>query len=73
MENEKNVPKKLWKTLKDLGTSRKSKSSASNIGLEVDDQIIFDKPKVDDKFNNFFTTVAESGEESSCRYWEILH
>ena len=39
---------------------RKSKSSASNIGLEVDDQIIFDKSKVADKFNNCFTTVASN-------------
>ena len=59
-KTRKNVPKKLWKTLKDLGTSRKSKSSASNIGLEVHDQIIFDKTKVDDKFNNCFTTVASN-------------
>ena len=54
------MPKKLWKTLKDLGTSRKSKSSASNIGLEVDDQIIFDKSKVADKFNKFVTTVPSN-------------
>ena len=60
LENDKNVPKKLWKTLKDLGTSRKSKSSASSIGLKVDDQIIFDKPKVADKFNTCFTTVASN-------------
>ena len=60
LENEKHLPKKLWKTLKDLGTSRKSKSSASNIGLEVDDQIFFDKSKVTDKYNNFLTTVASN-------------
>ena len=60
LENEKNVPNFFWKTLKDLGTSRKSKSSASNIGLEVDDQIFFDKSKVTDKFNNFLTTVASN-------------
>ena len=61
MENEKNVPNLFWKIFKDFGgTSRKSKSSASNIGVEVDDQIIFDKPKVADKFNNLFTTVASN-------------
>ena len=73
MEDEKNVPKKLWKTLKDLGTSCKSESSASTIVLEVDDQIIFDKSKVADKFNTCFTAVASNLVKSlsagTGKYW----
>ena len=46
--------------MKDLGSSSKTKSSASNIGLNINDEIIFDKSKVAHQFNTFFTTVASN-------------
>ena len=46
--------------MKDLGSSSKTKSSASNIGLNINDEIIFDKSKVAHQFNTFVTTVASN-------------
>ena len=46
--------------MKDLGSSSKTKFSASNIGLNINDEIIFDKYKVAHQFNTFFTTVASN-------------
>ena len=53
-------PRKLWQTLKNLGTSSKSKTNSKNVGLKIDNEICFDKSKVADKCNNFFSTVASS-------------
>ena len=57
-ENQNN-PKRLWKTLKDLGMPTKVKGGSSNIGLKNDsDEISFDSQFVANKFNNFFCSVA---------------
>lgn len=53
-----NKPKQLWQTLKSLGTSSKSKSRSNNIGLNINDELCFDKLKVAENFNTFFTTIA---------------
>ena len=58
-ENQ-NQPAKLWKTLKNMGCSTKSHKKSSNIGLVIDNNICFDKFKVANHFNNFFTTIAQS-------------
>jgi hypothetical protein len=60
VEENKNKPKKLWESLKALGPSNKSKAKTSNIGLNIDGNICFDKPKVAEKFNMFFTSVASA-------------
>ena len=38
--------------------SKKRTSSSGNIGLKIDGELSFDKLKVDEKFNSFYTTVA---------------
>ena len=59
IEDNKNNPKNLWKSLKDVGMpSKKSGSSTSNIGLTIDGELNFDKKSVACEFNQFFTTVA---------------
>ena len=60
VEENKNNPTKLWQTLKSLGTSSRSKCNSKNIGLKIDNEMCFDKVKVAEQFNNFFTTVASS-------------
>jgi hypothetical protein len=40
--------------------SKKQTSSASNIGLTIDNEICFEKTKVAEKFNDFFTSVASA-------------
>ena len=47
-------------TLKSLDTSSRSKCNTKNIGLKIDNEMCFDKVKVAEHFNNFFTTVASS-------------
>ena len=60
LEEEKSNPKKLWQTLKSLGSSSKPKSSSGNLCLNVDGTPVFDKLKVAEVFNNFFTTMAST-------------
>lgn len=54
-----NNPKKLWLTLKQLGSSKLSKSNSS-IGLMIDGIISFDLDAVVKKFDSFFTTIASN-------------
>ena len=49
----------IWRTIKSLGTSFELKSGSTSIGLDVDGSTTFDKIKVADTFNKFFTTVAK--------------
>ncbi len=58
VEENKNQPKKLWATLKTLGTSTKNSTNSSNIGLKIGEDICFEKPLVAEKFNSFFTNIA---------------
>ena len=59
LENNKNDSKSLWKCLKGLGLPSKRGQTSSNIGLNVDGNIIFDKSIVSEKFNSFYTSVAD--------------
>ena len=55
----KKTSKSLWQSLKDLGKlSKNDKATSGNIGLKIDDELSFDKSKVAEKFNSFYTTVA---------------
>lgn len=54
VNENKNKPKKLWQILKDLGTSAKCKTKASNIGLKISNTLTFDKGTVANHFNTFF-------------------
>ena len=40
--------------------SKSSGASSTSIGLIIDEEICFDKPKVAKKFNDFFTTIAST-------------
>ena len=60
IHDEQGNPKKLWNTLKDLGKSNKVKTKSSNIGLNINDQVCFDKKTVTNTFNQFFTTIASN-------------
>ena len=58
ISENKNKPKQLWQTIKSLGTSSKSTSRSNNIGLNINNEICFDKLKVAENFNKCFTTIA---------------
>ena len=62
VEESKTQPRKLWQTIKNLGTSSKLKSSSRNLGLglKIDNEICFDKSKVTEKCNDLYSTVASS-------------
>ena len=47
-----------WRVLQDLGCSKKCKTKETNIGLNIDNSICFDKVKVATHFNNFFSDIA---------------
>lgn len=52
-------PKKLWKVLGELGSTGKTTLKCVNIGLVINGLLCYDKWKVANHFNKFFTTVAE--------------
>ena len=43
--------------MQDLGCSKKCKTKETNIGLNIDNSICFDKVKVATHFNNFFSDI----------------
>ena len=47
-----------WRVLQDLGCSKKCKTKETNIGLNIDNSICFDKVKVATHFNIFFSDIA---------------
>ena len=54
----KNKPKQLWNTLKQLGYSHKIKQNV-NIGVTIDNEVVSDGLLVANAFNKFYTTVAD--------------
>ena len=54
VEENKGNPKQLWRVMQDLGCSKKCKTKETNIGINIDDSVCFDKSKVATHFNNFF-------------------
>ena len=54
VEENKGNPKQLWRVMQDLGCSKKCKTKETNIGINTDDSVCFDKGKVATHFNNFF-------------------
>ncbi len=54
-----NNSKNLWKQLKKLGYSGKSKVNSKTV-LKIEDELCFDGKKIASYFNTFFTTVASS-------------
>ena len=56
----KHKPKKLWQTLKDIGTSKTTSTKEANLGLKIKDEITFDKEKVGQAFNTYFTSIAST-------------
>jgi hypothetical protein len=58
MNESKNDSKSLWNILKGLGLPSKKSNESSKIVLNIDGEITFDKLKVSEKFNSFYTTVA---------------
>ena len=57
LEENKNSPKKVWKTLKNLGYSSKTKSYP-NVVLNIENELCFDAKQIASHFNSFFTNVA---------------
>ena len=51
----KQQPKLLWQLLKSLGTSTHCNSKPGSIGLNIDNNICFDKSIVSEHVNNYFT------------------
>lgn len=58
MGAHKNNFTKLWLTLKSLGTKEKPKNQQSNIGLNINGLVSFDKAVVTDSFSESFTTIT---------------
>ncbi len=52
-----NNSKKLWKQLKNLGYSGKSKDNSKTV-LKIDDEVCFDGRKIASYFKKFFTSIA---------------
>ena len=60
IKENKSCPKKLWKTLNNLGIPTKVNEASSNIGLKnEDDDICFDSDFVANKCNRYFCNIAE--------------
>jgi hypothetical protein len=61
LEENKSDSKSLWKALKNLGLpSKKTNSSSSSIGLNINGVISFNKLHVAEKFNSFYVNVASN-------------
>ena len=60
IEEHKKDPKKLWATLRPLGTKENPKQKQSKIGLDINGSISCDKKTVANTFNSFFTTIASN-------------
>lgn len=60
LDQNKNYSSSLWKTLKNLGLPSKkgSATSGSNICLNIDNNICFEKKLIAATFNKFYTTIA---------------
>ena len=58
VNENKNDSSKLWKILKYMGLPNKSQNKTQNIGLKIGDEVNFDKEKVADHFNEYFTSIA---------------
>ena len=58
-EENKSNPRKLWDQLKNLGYSKKTKSTP-NVVLKIEDENCFESCKIANHFNSFFTTVASN-------------
>ena len=56
----KQQPKQLWQLLKSLGTLTRCNCKPGSIGLNIDNNICFDKSLVSEHFNNYFTNVAST-------------
>lgn len=56
----KHAPKKLWQTLKDIGTSKTTRTKETNLGLNIEGEVTFDKERVGQAFNTYFTSIASS-------------
>lgn len=54
----RNDSSKLWKSLKQLGYSNRLKTKASNITLDLGNNVTAEKVTVADSFNNYFSSVA---------------
>ena len=67
VEESKTQPRTLCQTLKNLGTSSKLKSSSKNVGLglKIDNEICFDKSKVDEKLIIYFQPLPHLCSTSS--------
>ena len=69
----KQQPKQLWHLQKRLGTStRNCNCKRGSIGLNIENNICFDKSLVSEHFNNYFTNVASTLAAqlptSNCKY-----
>ena len=60
VEENKGNPKQLWRVMQDLGCSKKCKTKETNIGINNDDSVCFDKGKVATHFNNFLVILLKT-------------
>ena len=56
----KTVQKKLWQIMKEICASSKGKITPTSISLNIENKLCFDKQKVAEYFNDYFTSIASS-------------
>ena len=56
----RNDPRKLWKTLKLLGYTKTVKTKSFNLNLDIEGTVISDKLTVANSLNNYFTTIVNT-------------
>ena len=59
ISNNKDNPKKLWKTLKELGAAKTNTVKPRSTGLTIKGVLNFNKKEVANYFNIYFTSIAE--------------
>ena len=56
----RNDPRKLWKTLKLLGYTKTVKTKSFNLNLDIEGTVISDQLTVANSLNNYFTTIVNT-------------
>lgn len=62
----KNDPKKLWKSFKELGCSSTTKNKLNSIGLNIKGEMVYEKAEVANEFNYFFLLLLPASWLASC-------
>ena len=59
ISKNKDNPRKLWKTLTELGATKTNTKTPRNTGLKMNGVLNFNKKEVVNHFNTYFTSIPE--------------